>query len=300
METSSRIKLDPLLEGAIDLHVHSAPDSVGRWGDSIDIARLAAEMGMRGVVFKDHFRSAGVKAALTQKVVPDLKIFGVHACNHPNGGMSARSVIMAIHEGAKVIMMPTMDSLAQHSRPRRGHLFTHFLFGQKVDPISIYSPGTQELTDELCKILELVAKHDLVLSNGHLAPEETIALFRRAISMGVKPHRCMVEHPNGNPAYTMENMKVIADMGAYLNISYNACNPLFAARDPKEAAEIVKTVGPESCNIITDGGQLTSPAPAEGLRVFCHMLMFYGVERPAIEMMIKANPARVLGLDEGR
>ncbi len=40
-ETRSNMKLDDLVEGAIDVHIHSGPDSVERWGDTIDIARLA-------------------------------------------------------------------------------------------------------------------------------------------------------------------------------------------------------------------------------------------------------------------
>lgn len=296
MEIPSVIKLNDLLEGAIDLHIHSGPDCVERWGDSIDIARLAVEMGMRGVVFKDHFRPTTHKALLTKKVVPDLEIFSVHACNQPNGGFSLRAVMMSVGEGVKVIMMPTNDSLHQASKPKRGHLFAHFLFGDELEPISIYNPGTEEICDELRKILEVVAKYDLVLSNGHLSPEETIHLFREAQALGVKPERCMVEHPNGNPFFTMDHMKRIADMGAFLSISYNACNPLFVGATPKDSAEIVKTIGAEHCTVITDGGQHTSPGPAEGMRVFCNMLMFYGVDRKDIDTMIKVNPAKVLGL----
>lgn len=297
-DNTSNIKLNDLLDGAIDLHIHSGPDCVDRWGDTIDIARLAVEMGMRGVVFKDHFRPTTHKAVLTKKAVPDLEIFSLHACNHPCGGLSYRCVMMSIEEGVKVIQMPTMDSTHQHSRATQGHLFTHFLFDSKVEPISLYNEGSQDFTDDLLRILEAVKKYDLVLSNGHISPEETIDLFRKAISMGIKPERCMVEHPNSNPAFTMDHMKAIADMGAYLNISYNACNPLFAGRHPKEGSDIVKAVGAEQCTIITDGGQHTSPGPAEGMRVFCNMLMFLGVSREEIDIMIKSNPAKILGLEE--
>ncbi len=296
-ETRSNIKLNNLLDGSIDVHIHSGPDSVERWGDTIDIARLAVEMGMRGVVFKDRFRPTTHKAILTKKTVPELEIFSLHACNHPCGGLSYRCVMMSIGEGVKVSQMPTLDSVHQHSKPTQGHLFTHFLFGTEVEPISLYNPGTKEFTDDLQKILEAVVKYDLVLSNGHISPEETIDLFRKAMAMGVKPERCMVEHPNSNPSFTMDHMKAIGDMGAFLNISYNAINPMFAGRHPKEGADIVKEVGAERCTVITDGGQHTSPGPAEGMRVFCNMLMQLGVERKEIDLMIKTNPAKILGLD---
>ena len=43
------------LDGVIDIHVHTAPDSVPRSIDAIDLARLAQSRGMRAVVFKNHF-----------------------------------------------------------------------------------------------------------------------------------------------------------------------------------------------------------------------------------------------------
>ncbi|MEK6709611.1 MAG: DUF6282 family protein [Nitrospinota bacterium] len=295
---SSTMKRNDLLEGAIDLHIHSGPDCVERWGDTIDIARLAVEMGMRGIVFKDHFRPTTHKTLLTRRAVPGIELFALHACNHPCGGLNYRCVMMSIEEGVTVIQMPTMDSVFQHSKPR-GHLFTHFLFGTEgYEPIGIYNPGTRELKDDLLRIIGAVRKYDLVLSNGHLSADETIDLFQKAIAMGVKPERCMVEHPNGSPeSFIMDKMKIMADMGVYLNISFNAVNPLFGARHPKEAADIIRTIGAEHCTLITDGGNHLAPPPADGMRVFANMLMHLGIPRKDIDLMIKTNPAKVLGLD---
>jgi hypothetical protein len=59
---------------------------------------------------------------------------------------------------------------------------------------------------------------------------------------------------------------------------------------------MIKAAGPEHCTLISDGGQIDSPAPAEGLRVWCNMLMKLGIERSAIDMMIRDNPKKVLGI----
>ena len=46
---------DRLLEGALDIHVHIAPDPrVQRRGSAIDVAQQALQMGMGGVVLKSH------------------------------------------------------------------------------------------------------------------------------------------------------------------------------------------------------------------------------------------------------
>ncbi|HEX2185838.1 MAG TPA: DUF6282 family protein, partial [Chloroflexota bacterium] len=44
----------PDLGGAIDLHVHAAPDVRERKADMLTVARAAHEAGMRAVVFKSH------------------------------------------------------------------------------------------------------------------------------------------------------------------------------------------------------------------------------------------------------
>ena len=51
---------DPALRGAIDIHSHVDPDGYGpgrngRGFDSLELARLAKEAGMRGFVIKMHY-----------------------------------------------------------------------------------------------------------------------------------------------------------------------------------------------------------------------------------------------------
>ena len=42
------------IEGAIDFHVHSAPDVFGRSVTDIEAAILAKRMGLRAIVLKNH------------------------------------------------------------------------------------------------------------------------------------------------------------------------------------------------------------------------------------------------------
>ncbi len=46
------------IAGAIDFHVHSAPDVFGRGYEDADVARLAARQGMRALVLKNHVTRA--------------------------------------------------------------------------------------------------------------------------------------------------------------------------------------------------------------------------------------------------
>ena len=49
--------------------------------------------------------------------------------------------------------------------------------------------------------------------------------------------------------------------------------------------------------MITDYGQVTSPAPVEGMRVFYYMLKTLGVSTADLDIMAKKNPARFLNLE---
>ena len=50
------------LDGVIDFHVHSGPDSRPRSVSDLEIARLARRAGMRGLVFKNHFTMTADRA----------------------------------------------------------------------------------------------------------------------------------------------------------------------------------------------------------------------------------------------
>ena len=50
---------DRLLAGAIDFHTHGLPDMEERTVDSADLARMARDRGMRGIVPQESFRSDG-------------------------------------------------------------------------------------------------------------------------------------------------------------------------------------------------------------------------------------------------
>src|SRR5579864_4336131 len=80
------------LDGVIDIHVHTAPDSVPRSIDAIDLAKLAESRGMRAVVLKNHYEPTASVAYLVQKVVPGIQVFGGIDLNLSVGGMNPAAV----------------------------------------------------------------------------------------------------------------------------------------------------------------------------------------------------------------
>src|SRR3989338_9191288 len=63
---------NPLLEGAIDCHIHAYPDFVNRSQNMIEVAKDAAKAGMRAVAFKDHWNISCNAAYLAQKHIDYL------------------------------------------------------------------------------------------------------------------------------------------------------------------------------------------------------------------------------------
>jgi len=80
------------LEGVIDIHAHSGPDSIPRSLDAIDLARLAKTEGMRGIVLKNHFEPTASLAYLVRKQVPEIEVFGGITLNLSVVGMNPAAV----------------------------------------------------------------------------------------------------------------------------------------------------------------------------------------------------------------
>ena len=73
------------IAGAIDFHVHSAPDVFGRGYEDADVGRLAARRGMRALVLKNHVTSTADRALMLTKAVPEIEAFGGIVLNQAVG-----------------------------------------------------------------------------------------------------------------------------------------------------------------------------------------------------------------------
>ena len=64
-----------LLEGAIDIHIHSAPDVYPRILNDVELALSAKENGMRGILVKNHFVQTASQADVASEIA-DFQVFG--------------------------------------------------------------------------------------------------------------------------------------------------------------------------------------------------------------------------------
>ena len=150
---------------------------------------------------------------------------------------------------------------------------------------------------EVYSILEVIKSYDMVLATGHISTQESMALVSEARSLGIE--RVVVTHATTMSFWTgmtLEDMKTLASMGAYIEHCLHVMMPLTYRLPPKELVETIMSIGPESCIVSTDFGQDFHPMPAEGLRMGIATLIQAEMEEVEVGMLVKDNPCRLLGL----
>src|SRR5215468_5366970 len=175
------------LSGVIDIHCHSDPDSTPRSIDALDLARLARQRGMRGLVLKNHYEPTASLAYLVRKEVPGLEVFGGISLDLTVGGVNPAAVewMTKVRGGyGKVIWLPTFDSEAQVKRTRQQRPFAPVSKDGKVVP-------------EVAQVIAIAARNNLVLETGHSSGSEDLVIIEEARRQGVQ--NVMVTHALTNP-----------------------------------------------------------------------------------------------------
>ncbi len=270
------------LAGAIDFHVHSGPDSRPRSVTDLEVARMTQRAGMRGIVLKNHFTMTADRAALAMDQVDDLEIFGAVVLNRAVGGLNAEAVRQMVQFSGgrgKVVWLPTFD--AEYYITAQG----------SSDPfVSVTRNG--EPLPELAEIFTLVAENDLVLAMGHSSPEEVLILIPEARRYGVE--QILVTHVFSQGP-SRAQMQQMADAGAILEIDWYAV--YLGNRTVVEYVSAIQEIGAEHFLMSSDLGQATSPSHVDGLRAYVTAFRNAGLTNDQIDLMLRRNPARLLGLD---
>jgi microsomal dipeptidase-like Zn-dependent dipeptidase len=163
-----------------------------------------------------------------------------------------------------------------------------------------------QVSPEMEAILKIIARENLVLATGHVHPEEVIAVVRKGKELGVK--NMLVTHGLTNvPGLTMAQAKEVTDMGAVIEVCFlqflagpNAPLPFlthWTQINAKHVAQAAKEFGAKSIVISSDLGQSANMTHPDGIEVAIGALKKEGISDADIDMMLRKNPARLLGLD---
>lgn len=285
-----------LLKGAIDLHIHTAPDIYPRSVNAYECAIQARKAGMRAVLLKSHYESTAARAELVRDVT-GFPAYGALTLSYGVGGFNWHAVREAHWQGARKLWMPTI------------HAKKFFALGSSVPTLFEKIPadretglylldGDGELRKDVKEIVNYVAEAGMILATGHVGPEEAFPLMEYARDAGVE--NLVLTHPNADfLGYTTEQMQQAAALGANIEMNYAFVTKAVSRPVPMQhLADIVKAVGPERCFLATDGGQRVNPVPVEAFRRFIAGFLTCGFTRDEIKAMTSELPARLLGLDD--
>lgn len=295
------------LEGALDLHIHSAPDVLPRKMDDMQLAQRFKAVGMGGFCLKSHYFCTSERAALVNLVYPGFNAMGSVVLNSAVGGLNPAAVEMAALSGAKIVWMPTCDSAYEQE-----HVFGGEPNAEKKLPfwakivISLNEQGIRcptislleesgKLRKEVFEIISIVKRHDIALATGHISHPETFALVKAANQAGVS--KMIITHVTfPTTFYTIEEQKQLVGLGAYME--HCATTHLLNKVDFSTVATQIKAIGPERVFLSTDLGQPANPYPDEGLRYFAEQLYKVGFSASDIRMMVSENPRMLTTADK--
>ena len=275
-----------LLVGAIDIHIHSEPDSRPRSIDAMNAARQAKAAGMRAIVLKNHYEYTSGLAYIVGREVPGIDVFGGVDLNLTVGGMNPAAVeYMAATTGGRgrLVWMSTFDAENQVRFSKENRPFV------SVSKNGQLLPATKE-------VVAAIAKHNLVLATGHVSPEEGLMLVTEGKRQGVR--RMVVTHAMNAPVQmNVAQMQQAAQLGAFIEFVGGNVNDADGPARMDRFADAIKKIGPEHCILSSDLGQPSpAPLPAAGFEAFLKALRARGLTDQDIERMARRNPAELLGL----
>ncbi len=283
-----------LLEGAIDLHIHSAPDIYPRILNDVELALHAKEMGMKAIVIKNHFVTTADRAQVASEVA-DFPVFGGVALNQTVGGINVHAVDVALKLGAKIVWLPTLH--AQKFLQNKSHVANLAgELGEDLQGIHLLNEDGA-LKQELYSIFKLIAAKDAILATGHVTIEEARVVVQEAAAAGVK--KIVVTHPLASFVnYSVTEMKEILDLGAtYLEHVFNDTTRQVGHPITIQALyEGISKIGADHCIMSTDSGQWLNPVPVQQMGIYIQDMLKLGLSEKDIRTMVKDNPARSLGI----
>jgi hypothetical protein len=290
-------RVENLLRGAIDLHVHSGPSIMPRRLDHIEAAREADSVGMRALLFKDHYYSTAPIVELLKPHYSDLRVEMLSSIvlNNATGGINPFAVEQALKMGARIVWMPTVSADNHVRHGHRGRLLP--TKSKLLTPLRLRVVSDRgEVADDVKEVLDLVAQYDAVVSAGHLHISEVWPLFAEATKRGVK--RMLVNHPTFVLDGSLNDIKELVSMGVF--IEHSTCmftDTPYRKFAPSALRDVIDAAGVNMTLLGSDLGQANNPSPVEGIRQAIRLCLELGYSDDEVRQLTSINPARLVGLD---
>jgi hypothetical protein len=291
-----------LVRGGFDPHVHVAPDFAPRRITDLELAARCSELGIAGFALKSHYTATAERAAVVSAAVPGVTALGTITLNHSVGGLNATAVEVAARQGARIVWLPTVSSEneygeVEHADPD-GNVPVWVRFelelreaGVRPQPVPVVSADGAPLP-ALLDVIDVIARHDIVLATGHLSRDEIFTAVDAAVAAGVQT--IVVTHPEfPSQRISPADQQALAERGALMERAFTTAYTGKATWDDIFAA--TRAVGARSTVWGTDLGQRFNPPVEDGLAIMADLFLEAGFTEEEVRIMAVENTRRVAG-----
>ena len=300
--------IDGLLEGAIDTHIHSAPDVLPRKFNDLELAQRFKARRMAGFVLKSHYictadratlvnadraRDPGVRRDRAQQLRRRSESTGAghrRAAGHQSRASCRRSTTPTSSKNVAgqrdESKLPYWMSIAREMRA----------LGIAGSWLNVTEDGVVTPATRQC--LEIIAKHDMVLATSHIRPSEVLPVVKAAREVGVK--RIVITHPEF-PTTLLEHPPA-AGAGAAGRV-FRALLHHAQYRQDRLGDRSTPTSArsaPRRTILATDLGQIERPVPRRGAGHVRREAPRQRLHRSRGAPMVRDNAAQLLGARDDR
>lgn len=107
-----------------------------------------------------------------------------------------------------------------------------------------------------------------------------------------------LDHPLSS--YDVDEIEKLTPPGVYAGLF---CFPSLPSiikgplADPQETLDLARRIGPERCIVASDVGAMLEPTTLESMRPMVSFLLALGLWERDVDLMLKVNPAKLIGLE---
>jgi len=250
------------LNGVTDIHIHTAPDIKPRFGSDIEIALNSKNELMQSIVLKSHSEPTSGRAKIASEIT-GFPVFGGVVLNQSVGGLNLDAVKTCAAMDGKFIWFPTTS----------------------VSSVKFDIERVEE-------IIQIIAENNMVLSTGHLKPEQIFTLIDMAHSQGI--WKIVVNHPFAKVVSATFDEQIEMSKYAFLEHCFVTCMKQHQNLDPVSIKDSIRMVGADRCIMATDFGQSHNPSPSDGMKEYIKILGNLGVNKSDIHKMTIENPGKLI------
>lgn len=280
-----------LMNGVVDMHVHTNPDLRVRAYDDFELCDAAVRVGARAIVIKTHLGNTTARAIMCNrynKLVHgdnSFTMYGGIVLNRCVGGINPEAVENALKLGAKVVWLPTQSA--------RRHLEK---MGKSTEN-AVDVVRDSRVVPELIDVFRLVRDYDAVLGTAHVSPRDAFIVTEAARDSGVK--KLVITHPEWwvVDMSIEEQVRIVRDYDVILErcFAQNMGGGSYKSNLP-ENVELIKAVGYKNILTSTDGGQTENPNWEIAMEQYLNYLLEHGIAEEEIRYMSNTLPCSLLGI----